>query len=143
MYNIRIPVGCLKVNIRILMTITKKYAEALVPYLEAASGGNAKIKTFTHGNGWIFPCPFCCGLVKKNYKKKQQCAALIPNGNFSYVFHCCRKKSSECVHNMLFPIFLKTYNPELFKRYHMEREIAGSTGKGHDIGKYNYFGDQI
>lgn len=120
------------------MTITKKYIDLLFKYI---GGSDPSVKNFRHGIGWKFPCPFCSGLEKKEYKKKQSCASLIPNGNYSYVFHCCRKKSSECKVNMLFPIFLKTYNPKLFARYHLERERAGTTGKGHDISRYNYFGE--
>ena len=37
---------------------------------------------------------------------------------------------------MSFPNFLKTYNPSLYKQYHLEREVAGTTGKGHNIGSY-------
>lgn len=124
------------------MTITDRYISMLLPSFAAAvAGGSATPTTFEKGNGWKFPCPFCCEKVSKTYKKKTQCAALIPNGNYSYVFRCCRKKSMECYDNMLFPIFLKTYNPKLFAQYHRDREEAGSTGKGHDLGKYNYFGD--
>lgn len=97
------------------MTITDRYISMLLPSFAAAvAGGSATPTTFEKGNGWKFPCPFCCEKVSKTYKKKTQCAALIPNGNYSYVFRCCRKKSMECYDNMLFPIFLKTYNPKLF-----------------------------
>lgn len=124
------------------MTITDRYISMLLPSFASAVAGGAVTQTsFKHGNGWKFPCPFCCEKVSKTSKKKKQCAALIPNGNYSYIFHCCRKKSDECYDNMLFPSFLKTYNPELFAQYHRSREEAGSTGKGHDLGKYNYFGD--
>lgn len=124
------------------MTITDRYISTLLPSLASAvTGGAVTPTTFTHGNGWKFPCPFCCEKVSKSYKKKTQCAALMPNGNYSYVFQCRRKKSVECFNNMLFPYFLKSYNPKLFAQYHRDREEAGSTGKGHDLGKYNYFGD--
>jgi len=123
------------------MNITERYAKDLVRYI----GGDisAKEKHFPYGSGWIFPCPFCSALVNKKYKKRQPCASFIPNGNYSYIFTCCRKKSSQCKNNMLFPNFLKTYNPKLFNEYHLERERAGSTGKGHDICKYNYFGEKL
>lgn len=113
----------------------------LPSFAAAVEGGSISEAKFTHGAGWKFPCPFCYGKVSKKYKQKTKCAALIPNGNYSYVFHCCRKKSVECYDNMLFPTFLKSYNPKLFAQYHRSREEAGSTGKGHDIGKYNYFGE--
>jgi len=136
-----IPFGKYRENTRSFMNITQRYAKDLVQYI----GGNigAKEKHFPYGIGWIFPCPFCSALVNKEYKKKAQCAALIPNGNYSYVFRCSRKKSGQCSVNMLFPIFLKTYNPKLFAQYHRDREEAGSTGKGHDICKYNYFGEKL
>jgi len=119
------------------MTITDRYISMLLPSFAAAvAGGAATPTTFVKGNGWKFPCPFCCEKVSKTSKKKTQCAALIPNGNYSYVLRCCCKKSMECYDNMLFPIFLKTYNPPLYKQYHLEREVAGTTGKGHNIGSY-------
>ena len=49
---------------------------------------------------------------------------------------CRNHGTSECSNNMSFPNFLKTYNPPLYKQYHLEREVAGTTGKGHNIGSY-------
>ena len=117
------------------MTINEKYIQLLLPYLAAAVQGG---KVLHHKCGkYTFPCPFCTMHTKKDYKKRQQCAALLPHKeSFGYTFHCCRKKSSQCSNNMSFPNFLKTYNPPLYKQYHLEREVAGTTGKGHNIGSY-------
>jgi hypothetical protein len=118
------------------MTINEKYLHMLLPCLAAAVEGG-KV-THHHKDGkYTFPCPFCTMHTKKDYKKRQQCAALLPHkDSFGYTFHCCRGKSSQCSNSMSFPNFLKTYNPPLYKRYHLEREVAGTTGKGHNIGSY-------
>lgn len=122
------------------MTLNEKYIQELLPHFAAAvEGGEVRIKVFNGLQGWEFPCPFCATSMKRGSKKRSRCAAFIPHKqSFSYTFHCCRKQSTECSNSMSLPNFLKTYNPPLFKKYHLERESRGTTGKGHNISHYNY-----
>ena len=117
------------------MTINEKYIELLLPHFAAAVKGGEVVRK---PNGVInFPCPFCSQYRKNDSKKKQRCAAFLPHKqSFGYPFTCRNHGTSECINNMSFPNFLKAYNPPLYKQYHLEREVAGTTGKGHNIGSY-------
>lgn len=122
------------------MTITERYVEKILPSLSGVNGGEVHPKTFKGLQGYEFPCPFCSLLQKKDYKKRSRCAALIPHPeSFSFTFHCCRKHSADCMRSLSFPNFLKTYDPVLFQQYHLEREQNGTTGKGHNLERYNIF----
>ena len=117
------------------MTINEKYIQLLLPYLAAAVQGG---EVLHHKCGkYTFPCPFCTMHTKKDYKK---------NNDVPHFYHTKKvlvtpsivvaRRHSQCSNNMSFPNFLKTYNPPLYKQYHLEREVAGTTGKGHNIGSY-------
>ena len=116
------------------MTI-KKYIQLFA--LPCCSSG--KVERFftisvasTHSHVITAPCT-----CKKDYKKRQQCATIATHTEFQLHIHCCPEKSSQCSNNMSFPNFLKTYNPSLYKQYHLEREVAGTTGKSQHC---SYFG---
>ncbi len=117
------------------MTTIEKYLELILPTITAGiEGGEVRQKMFGGLRGYELPCPYCAPLQKRGSKKRERCAAFIPKeGSFTYLFHCCRKKHPDCQNTVAFPVFLKTYNPSLFKRYHLERVQKGSTGKGYDL----------
>jgi hypothetical protein len=109
------------------MTINEKYIEAILPFLSGTDGGTVTDKFFNGRRGYEFPCPFCSVNQKKEYKKRSRCAALLPHPeSFSYTFHCCRKQSEDCASAMSFPNFLKRYNPDLYRKYNLERERNGT-----------------
>ena len=119
------------------MTITEKYIQKILPYLAGAEGGTVQPKSFKGLQGHEFPCPFCSVLQKRDSKKRNRCAALMPHPeSFSYTFHCCRKHSADCMNSLSFPNFLNRYNPALFRQYHLEREHSGTTGKGHNLRRF-------
>ena len=116
------------------MTITEQYLQKILPFLSGAQGGRVEPKNFKGLQGYVFPCPFCSVLQKRESKRKERCAALMPHSqSFSYTFHCCRKQSPDCLQSLCFPNFLKRYNPALFRQYHLDREQNGTTGKGHNL----------
>ena len=120
------------------MTLNERYIQLLIPYLAVAEGSSVEPKQFKDGVGWVFPCPFCSSKQTKSYKKSNRVGALMPNQTrHSFVYCCSRKQSPECSTNRSFPNFLKMLNPDLFRKYHQEREERGTTGKGHDIAPYN------
>ena len=105
------------------MTLNERYIQLVIPYLAAAEGSSVEPKQFKDGLGWVFPCPFCSSKHTKSYKKSNRVGALIPNQSIhTFVFCCSRKQSPECSANRLFPNFLKMLNPDLFRKYHQERE---------------------
>ena len=119
------------------MTITEKYIQKILPYLAGAEGGIVQPKSFKGLQGHEFPCPFCSVMQRKESKKRNRCAALMPHPeSFSYTFHCCRKHSADCMDSLSFPNFLNRYNPALFRQYHLEREHNGTTGKGHNLRRF-------
>ena len=116
------------------MTITEKYVQKILPYLAGPDGGSVQSKSFKGLQGYEFPCPFCSVMQKKESKKRNRCAALMPHPeSFSYAFNCCRKHSGDCMDSLSFPNFLRRFKPVLFRQYHMEREMNGTTGKGHNL----------
>jgi len=121
------------------MTITERYLKNILSSLSGVHGGMVLAKMFKGRKGYEFPCPFCSSMQKKEYKKRSRCAALIPHPeSFSYTFNCCRKHSGDCMRAMSFPNFLRSYDPVLFKKYHLEREQNGTTGKGHNLERYEF-----
>ena len=119
------------------MTITEQYLHQILPCLAGAEGGTVQPKNFKGLQGFAFPCPFCSPLQKRDSKKRERCAALMPHSqSFSYTFHCCRKQSRECSNSLSFPNFLKSYNPSLYRKYHLDRERNGTTGKGHNLNQW-------
>ena len=70
----------------IIMTINKKYIEAILPSLSPY-----KAKQFRDGSGYQFPCPFCSSHQKRESKVNEKCAALSPlAGSYQWVFNCQR-----------------------------------------------------
>ena len=128
-----IPFRCME----IMMTITERYLQGILPFLAGAEGGKICQKDFQGLQGYVFPCPFCSVHQKRDFKKRERCASLMPHQqSFSYTFNCCRKHSPECSQPLSFPSFLKHYNPSLFRKYHLEREQYGTTGKGHNLKRW-------
>ena len=117
------------------MTINEKYIELLLPHFAAICEGVERL----YGNLTVVSTsPVLSVQYRKNdSKKKQRCAAFLPpQRKFWLHLHLSQPGTSECINNMSFPNFLKAYNPPLYKQYHLEREVAGTTGKGHNIGSY-------
>ena len=122
------------------MALTEQYLQNLLPSLSGPDGGVVKPKSFKGLSGYEFPCPFCSVKQKRDSKKRERCAALMPHPqSFSYTFHCCRKQSTECLQSLSFPTFLERYAPSLFRQYHLEREHNGTTGRGHNLRHLNPF----
>ena len=121
------------------MTLTDQYLQRILPFLSGAEGGTVQPKNFKGLEGYVFPCPFCSVLQKRDFKRRERCAALMPHAeSFSYTFHCSRKQSLDCMRSLSFPNFLRQYNPSLFRQYHLDRESSGTTGKGHNLERWSF-----
>ena len=89
--------------------------------------------TATGNPKWRFICPFCGTISSKEYKKKHRRAALLWNATQnSWLFHCARKRSAQCVSVMNFSNLISAINPALGEAYRRERWHSGTTGKGHN-----------
>ena len=99
------------------MTITEKYLNIILPYLdedvdtEIVNG----LKTYK------FSCPWCSMFCHTEYTRSKKCASLTPvEGSYDYKFICMRSGSPECrrIHGgRSFHNFLCMYSPELFRKY--------------------------
>jgi hypothetical protein len=122
-----------------IMTTTEIYLQKILPFLSGIDDGKVTTKKFNGLIGYEFPYPFCASLQVKGSKKRNRCAALFPHKeSFAWTFYCCRKGSLQCSMQMGFPQFLKEFNPALFRRYHLERDQKGSTGKGQFLPRFDY-----
>ena len=99
------------------MTITEKYIEKILPYLDE------EIETEII-NGLIaykFSCPFCSMFVHNEHYRNRKIASLIPvKDSYDYKFICRRSGSPECSRRhggRSFHNFLAMYNPALFSQY--------------------------
>tara|TARA_Y100001978_G_C23361753_1_gene276841 strand:+ start:78 stop:458 length:381 start_codon:yes stop_codon:yes gene_type:complete len=116
------------------MTITEKYLDMILPTLAVTSEQRVVRKVIKGLHGYAFPCPFCQFMCEKDSSRNKRCAYLIPHKeSFSYTFMCHRHKTPECQTSRSFSNFLAMYNPDLYKKYQMERFHAGTTGKGHNL----------
>jgi hypothetical protein len=89
---------------------------------------------FTNGCQKVrLACPYCSHQRKKEWKKKSKCASIMPSTKCAHdwVFHCCH-----CGLTKNFPNYLKEQHPQLFRKYHLERDQQGSTGKGFNLERF-------
>lgn len=99
-------------------------------YLEDWQG-----KTGLHTQGkWNFICPFCGPMGRTDSKKRHRKGSLLWNPTqYSWVFSCAKKGSSECSKSKTFGNFIAALNPILGEAYKRERWHSGTTGKGHNL----------
>ena len=84
---------------------------------------------------WVFVCPFCGPLGRTEGKKKHLKGALLwSSQQHSWVFHCSKNGSVECMNNKTFGNFVSALNPALGEAYKRNRWHSGTTGKGHNCG---------
>jgi len=112
--------------------IDQRYRLLLIEhYLNGAKEGVLK-------NGdkkWVFICPFCGPLGRTEGKKKHLKGGLLWSAQrHSWVFHCAKNGSVECLYNKTFGNLISALNPALGEAYKQDRWHSGTTGKGHNIG---------
>ena len=84
---------------------------------------------------WEFICPFCGPLGRTEGRKKHLKGALLWSAQqHSWVFHCAKNGSVECMSNKTFGNLISALNPALGEAYKQDRWHSGTTGKGHNIG---------
>ena len=112
--------------------IEQRYRLLLVEhYLSGAKEGVLKSGT----KKWVFVCPFCGPLGRTEGKKKHLNGALLWNAQqHSWIFHCAKHGSVECMNNKTFGNLISALNPALGEAYKRDRWHSGTTGKGHNIG---------
>ena len=106
------------------MTITEKYIQLLLPYLDE------EIETELI-NGLIaykFRCPFCSFYVQGNESRQKKCASLVPiKDSFDYKFICMRSGTPECRRTKggrSFRNFLRMFNEPLANQYDKELNLT-------------------
>jgi len=102
------------------MTIQEKYIELIKSSLSIDHNSR---RPFRDGYGYIFACPFCGDLQKRQSKKDEKCARFTPIANsFQWNFLCHRglqgsKRTTPHCRSMRFDYFLKEWNPPLYRQY--------------------------
>jgi hypothetical protein len=82
---------------------------------------------------WQFVCPFCGHTGKTEAKKKHRKAVLLWNATqHSWVFHCSKNGSWDCMRGKSFGNLISALSPALGEAYRRERWHSGTTGKGHN-----------
>jgi len=107
--------------------ITDKYLQQILPLLPFPEVHNS-----SRDRKVRVACPFCSHTRSTPSKKKNKCAAFLPQPNISsYFFNCCH-----CNTKMDFNSFLSAYAPVLQRKYHREMELNGLTGKNCNLKQF-------
>ena len=104
-------------------SIDKKYREQLFEYYFSKpilKGAGRSVK-------WVSPCPFCSLGRKTESKRNEKVCALIWVDDWSTWTFTCRRMA--CPHPKLsFPRLIEALNPQMYKKYQLERYYSGTTG---------------
>ena len=88
------------------------------------------------GSKWVFCCPFCSSLGRKEVKRNERKGVLLWNDlQNSWVFFCAKKGSPLCSGGgKTLERFLSALDTDLAEQYRIDRWHSGTTGKGHNCG---------
>ena len=102
------------------MTITEKYINKIIPYLE----GGVDRELINGLYSYNFCCPFCTIYINSEEARKKKSASLIPmKDSYDYKFICRRSGAPECRRRhggRSFYNFLLMLNPGLHHQYKKE-----------------------